>query len=53
MILDEPRIFISHGRVIWQPTAADLECGTKESVICPSVTVKMNSAQRQGKLKEV
>ena len=53
MMLDEPRIFISHGRVIWQPTAADMECGTKEGVIWPSVTVKMNSAQRHGKVKEV
>ena len=52
-MFDELRILFAQGRVIWQPTAADLECGTKEGVICPSVTVKMNSAQRHGKLKEV
>lgn len=43
MTLEVLKQLTTQGCVIWQPTAADLECGTKEGVIWPSVTVKMNS----------
>lgn len=32
-MFDELRILIAQGRVIWHPTVADLECGTKEGVL--------------------
>ena len=44
MTFEELKQSTAEGLVIWQPVAADLEWSTKEVVIWPSATVKMNSA---------
>lgn len=45
MTLDEQKQLVAQGRVILQSTAAKLERGTKDGVIWPSATAKMNTAR--------
>ena len=45
MNLDEQKERVAHGRVILQSTAAKVADDTKDGVIWPSVTAKMNTAR--------